>query len=77
MLGDYRAGRTPLSAPVAVLRAWIARFGEPYLAQQMFFSPYPEEVVSTHERSRCGSDAISRPKQRSLEIAADTAEWRR
>ena len=49
MVREYRAGRTPLSAPVAVLRAWIARFGEPYLADQMFFSPYPEELVSMRD----------------------------
>lgn len=49
MLEEYRAGRMPLSAPVAVLRAWIARFGEPYLATQRFFSPYPEELVSMRD----------------------------
>ena len=44
-LDDYRAGRTPLSVPNAIVRSWIVRFNEPYLAQQTFFAPYPEELV--------------------------------
>ncbi len=46
LLEQYRAGRTPLSAPTAVLRAWIARVQEPYLAQQTFFAPYPPELAA-------------------------------
>ncbi|HOX08573.1 MAG TPA: DUF523 and DUF1722 domain-containing protein [Planctomycetota bacterium] len=45
-IGRYRAGRAPLSVPVGLLRAWIVRFGEEYLAGQTFFLPYPEELVS-------------------------------
>jgi len=45
LLVAYREGRQPLSAPVSVLRAWIARFGEPYLAEQAFLAPYPEALV--------------------------------
>ncbi len=41
----YRAGKVPLSAPVSVVSAWIARFEEPYLARQSFFSPYPTQLV--------------------------------
>lgn len=44
-LEQYRAGRVPLSAPVSVLQSWIVRFGEEYLASQVFFNPYPEELV--------------------------------
>jgi len=46
LLEEYRIGRAPLSAPTAVLRAWIARVEEPYLAQQTFFAPYPPELVT-------------------------------
>ncbi len=49
MVRDFRAGQLPLSAPVAVLRAWIARFGEPYLEAQTFFSPYPEGLIEIRD----------------------------
>ena len=44
-LERYRAGKIPLSATIAVVTAWLARFDEPYLKQQTFFEPYPEELV--------------------------------
>ncbi|MFO7674815.1 MAG: DUF523 and DUF1722 domain-containing protein [bacterium] len=43
-LESYRAGRVPLSAPQSIIRAWVARFDEEYLADQTFFRPYPEEL---------------------------------
>jgi uncharacterized protein YbgA (DUF1722 family) len=45
MLDDFRTGKIPLSVPVGLLNSWIARFGQDYLSQQMFFQPYPEELV--------------------------------
>ncbi|MBN1400674.1 MAG: DUF1722 domain-containing protein [Anaerolineae bacterium] len=45
-LEDYRAGRAPLSVPTSILRSWIVRFGQAYLAQQTFFEPYPEGLVA-------------------------------
>lgn len=45
-LERYRGRHVPLSAPVYILRAWIARFDEPYLARQVFFEPYPTALVS-------------------------------
>jgi uncharacterized protein YbgA (DUF1722 family)/uncharacterized protein YbbK (DUF523 family) len=44
-LEKYRAGRLPMSVLLGVLRSWIVRFEEPYLARQTFFAPYPEELV--------------------------------
>lgn len=44
-LEDYRLGRVPLSVPTAILRSWIVRSGERYLAQQAFFTPYPDELL--------------------------------
>lgn len=44
LLESYRTGRLPLSAPVSIVRSWIVRFDEQYLAQQYFFRPYPEEL---------------------------------
>ncbi len=45
LIASYREGRVPLSVPQAVIRTFIARFEEDYLAQQTFFRPYPEELV--------------------------------
>jgi uncharacterized protein YbgA (DUF1722 family)/uncharacterized protein YbbK (DUF523 family) len=45
LLEEYRAGRVPLSVPLTVLREYVVRFGEEYLASQTFFSPYPAELV--------------------------------
>lgn len=44
LLESYRTGRLPLSAPVSIVRSWIVRFDEQYLARQYFFRPYPEEL---------------------------------
>ncbi len=50
-LQDYRTGRVPLSVPVAMVRSWIVRYHEPYLAQQTFFTPYPQELLETTDLS--------------------------
>jgi uncharacterized protein YbgA (DUF1722 family)/uncharacterized protein YbbK (DUF523 family) len=44
-LESYRAGRVPLSVPSGIVRSWVARFGEEYLADQTFFAPYPHDLV--------------------------------
>ncbi len=54
LLTAYREGRQPLSTPVGVLRAWILRFGEPYLSVQTFFSPFPEALVSLSDSGKGG-----------------------
>jgi uncharacterized protein YbgA (DUF1722 family)/uncharacterized protein YbbK (DUF523 family) len=51
-LESFRKGRVPLSMPVGILRSWIARFGEPYLAQQVFFEPYPQELVTISDSGK-------------------------
>ena len=45
-LAKYKAGRIPLSVCTAVLKAWILRFGQEYLASQTFLKPYPEELAA-------------------------------
>ena len=45
LLEQYRAGRVPVSAPVSVVRSWIERFDNDYLASQIFFEPYPSDLV--------------------------------
>jgi uncharacterized protein YbgA (DUF1722 family)/uncharacterized protein YbbK (DUF523 family) len=44
-LERYRQGKIPLSAVTGILSAWIARFDQEYLEQQVFFKPYPEELA--------------------------------
>ncbi|MDD4857136.1 MAG: DUF1722 domain-containing protein, partial [Candidatus Krumholzibacteria bacterium] len=44
-LERYRAGKIPLSAALAIVNSWLARFGNDYLKQQTFFEPYPEGLV--------------------------------
>ncbi|HOU15537.1 MAG TPA: DUF523 and DUF1722 domain-containing protein [Anaerolineae bacterium] len=51
-LEKYRAEKVPLSVPVSLLGAWIARFKEPYLARQTFFAPYPEELVTISDSGK-------------------------
>lgn len=52
LLTAYREGRQPLSTLVGVLRAWMLRFEEPYLATQIFFSPFPEALVSLSDSGK-------------------------
>lgn len=49
LLNEYRQGRLPLSAVLSVLRAWIVRFEQPYLAPQRFFEPYPRALLELTE----------------------------
>ena len=44
-LEEYRVGRAPLAGLLTLLTSWIVRFGEPYLAGQTFFAPYPGQLV--------------------------------
>ncbi len=44
-LERFRAGHTPLSVPIGIIRSFIARFGNDYLAKQYYFDPYPESLV--------------------------------
>jgi len=44
-LQRYRTGKVPLSVPVGIIRSWVVRFSQPYLAQQVLFQPYPEALV--------------------------------
>jgi uncharacterized protein YbgA (DUF1722 family)/uncharacterized protein YbbK (DUF523 family) len=41
----YRRGVMPLLVCLNILKAWVMRFNEEYLAQQTFFQPYPEYLM--------------------------------
>lgn len=44
-LDEYRAGRIPLSVPLRLMQAWVVRFDVAYLADQVFFEPYPLDLL--------------------------------
>jgi uncharacterized protein YbgA (DUF1722 family) len=43
-LEKYKEGRLPLSANMNILKSWIIRFKNDYLASQTFLEPYPEKL---------------------------------
>lgn len=49
---EYRAGKAPLSVITSLLRSWIIRFEQDYLAEQAFFQPYPEALVQISDSGR-------------------------
>ena len=46
-LEEFRRDQVTLSVPVNLLRSYIVRFKEEYLAQQTFFEPYPHGLLET------------------------------
>jgi Uncharacterized conserved protein len=52
MLERYREGKIPLSALQALVRSYIVRFDEQYLASQVYFSPYPEDLVEISDSGK-------------------------
>ena len=52
LLAQYREGRAPLQALLAVLGSWVARFDEGYLRGQAYFRPYPEALVVAADSGR-------------------------
>jgi uncharacterized protein YbgA (DUF1722 family)/uncharacterized protein YbbK (DUF523 family) len=49
---EFRSRRVPLSVPANILKAHIVRFQEPYLMQQTFFRPYPEELLTVTDSGK-------------------------
>lgn len=41
----YREGIMPLIVNLNILKSWMIRFNEEYLAKQTFFEPYPEKLM--------------------------------
>ena len=52
LLDEYRAGRSTIATPLAILQSWIARFDESYLAQQRYLEPYPRELMDLRDSGR-------------------------
>jgi uncharacterized protein YbgA (DUF1722 family)/uncharacterized protein YbbK (DUF523 family) len=51
-LDKYRELRIPLSVPVGIVNSWLARYDRPYLAEQTFFEPYPEDLVQVTDSGK-------------------------
>ena len=51
-LERYRAGKAPLSALLAVIEVWIARWGQEYLEEQVYFSPYPLDLFEISDSGK-------------------------
>jgi uncharacterized protein YbgA (DUF1722 family) len=44
-LAGYRVGQLPLAAASGLMRSLIVRFDVAYLSDQVFFQPYPKELM--------------------------------
>jgi uncharacterized protein YbgA (DUF1722 family) len=44
VIDDYRVGLLPLLAPLTLIKHYLAAHPEPYLEQQAFLEPYPQEL---------------------------------
>ncbi len=49
---DYRLGRLPIQALLAVLSSWVERFDEGYLREQLYFRPYPRALILAADSGR-------------------------
>lgn len=45
LLDAYRLGKLPLIVPITMLKHHLRRFPHPYIEQQYYMSPYPEELM--------------------------------
>jgi uncharacterized protein YbgA (DUF1722 family) len=45
ILDAYRLGRVPLIVPITMLRHHLRRNPHPYIEQQYYMNPYPEELM--------------------------------
>jgi uncharacterized protein YbgA (DUF1722 family) len=46
LIEEYRDARIPLSSILILLKDWVMRFDDEFLAKQTFFQPYPEDLIS-------------------------------
>jgi uncharacterized protein YbgA (DUF1722 family) len=52
LMDKYRRGKAPLRSDMDVLKSWGVRFGEKYLLDQTFFSPYPDELLDISDSGK-------------------------
>jgi uncharacterized protein YbgA (DUF1722 family)/uncharacterized protein YbbK (DUF523 family) len=44
LIEQYRHGYVPLVAPMTLLRHYFRRYPDPYISEQLFMQPYPEQL---------------------------------
>lgn len=55
----YHDARIPLSVCLSLMRSYIIRFGNEYLAQQTFFRPFPEGILEVGVTDSCDWREVS------------------
>ena len=45
LISDFGAGLVPLVAPITLMRHYVAKFGVDYIADQVYLSPHPKELM--------------------------------
>jgi len=45
LINKYRDEKISLNVITHILKSWVIRFAEPYLSNQTFFNPFPEELL--------------------------------
>ena len=46
LLDDFTKKKVPLSVNLQIMSSWILRFGNDYLSNQVYFNPFPYELMS-------------------------------
>ncbi|MFW6049146.1 MAG: YbgA family protein, partial [Candidatus Bipolaricaulota bacterium] len=49
---NFRAGKVPLSTLISMVRSWIRRFNQEYLADQYYFNPYPSDLAAISDSGK-------------------------
>lgn len=45
LIDSYRRGRVPLVVPITLLRHYLRRHPQPYLSEQYYLAPHPDELM--------------------------------
>ena len=52
VLERYRKHQVPLSTPIEVLKSWLIRFNVQYLLNQIYFEPFPQDLISLQDSAK-------------------------
>jgi len=52
-LDQFKEGHIGLTVPLNLMKSWIIRFNQPYLINQTFFMPYPEDLMEVENVNFC------------------------